>query len=440
MRDGRAWLESLLGLFAQVRRGEGVRALLLTANIFVLLVAYYLLKVVREPLVLTGGTLGMSGATLKAAAATGQAILLSGVVPAYAWLAARADRMRLINVVTGIFAACLIGFYCLGGAGVSIGFPFFIWLGIFNVLVVAQFWSFASDVYTPAQGKRLFAIVGFGQTSGAVAGSALAAWLIPHLGAYNLMLVAAALLVVALALGNRVHQMGRRREPAVRPAVESRRGGFKLVLANRYLLLVAFLTLVYNTVNSNGEFILGATVVDHARAVATSVKQQQEIIGGFYGGYFGAINILTAALQLFAVSRVLEYGGVRAALLVMPIISLGGYALVATMPIFGIIRVAKILENGIDYSLQNTTRQALFLPTTRAEKYQAKAAIDTFFVRIGDVLSLALVAVVTGALGLGVKAMAVLNVALVVVWIALAVVIGRRYDRALAAPPARARI
>src|SRR5262252_8170703 len=111
----------------------------------------------------------------------------------------------------------------------------------------------------------------------------------------------------------------------------------------------------------------------------------------------------------------------------MPLVSLSGYAMLTVAPILAFIRVAKIAENSLDYSLQNTTRQALFLPTSRAEKYQAKAAIDTFFVRFGDVLSLALVALIPGALGLGVKAMALVNVALVGTWIALAVAIGRRH-------------
>jgi AAA family ATP:ADP antiporter len=301
------------------------------------------------------------------------------------------------------------------------------------VLVIAQFWSFANDLHSEEQGKRLFAILGFGQTSGAIAGSALASWLLPRLGAYPLMLVAAGLLVAALALANLIHRGSRevaRAPSAAAPA--STRGGLKLVLASRYLLLVALLTLVYNTVNSNGEFILGTTVVEHARAAAATVDGQQRIIGAFYGGYFGAVNVLTALLQLFAVSRIFKYGGVRIALLVMPAISLGGYAMIATVPILGLMRLTKIAENATDYSLQNTTRQALFLPTSRAEKYQAKAAIDTLFVRFGDVAALGLIALIPGVLGLGVKALALVNVALVLTWIALALALGRRYPRARA--------
>src|SRR5262249_22746248 len=160
---------------------------------------------------------------------------------------------------------------------------------------------------------------GFGQTSGAIGGAATAAFLLPRLGPYPLMLVAAVLLLRALGLTHLVSKASP--TPAARSAAakkEEERGRFGLVWEKRDLLFVSFLTLVYNAVNFNGEFILSATVVEQARAAAASVADQQRIIGDFFGGYFGAVNVLTAVLQLFAVSRILKYGGVRIALLVMP--------------------------------------------------------------------------------------------------------------------------
>ena len=102
--------------------------------------------------------------------------------------------------------------------------------------------------------------------------------------------------------------------------------------------------------------------------------------------------------------------------------------MIAFFPILGYIQVAKIFENSTDYSLQNTARQALFLPTSREIKYKAKAAIDTFFVRIGDVLSAIVVFIGTYWL-LNTKAFAMINVALVAVWLLLVAVIGRHYKK-----------
>ena len=87
----------------------------------------------------------------------------------------------------------------------------------------------------------------------------------------------------------------------------------------------------------------------------------------------------------------------------------------------------KIAENSTDYSVQNTVRQTLFLPTDRSAKYKAKAAIDTFFVRFGDALSALLVLVAFRQLGLSLRQLAFLNVALVIVWLGIAAVIAHRY-------------
>jgi len=190
--------------------------------------------------------------------------------------------------------------------------------------------------------------------------------------------------------------------------------------------------LVTNVVNTNGEYILGAKITEVALASGGDAEQ---MIGGFYSGFFTWVNLLSAALQLFAVSRILKYAGVRKALFVLPLIAIGGYALMAFSAVLGVIRIAKIMENSTDYSLQNTVRQTLFLPTSRAAKYKAKQAIDTFFVRTGDVASAGVVLLGT-SFGFATRQFALANVALVVVWLALVVDIARRHRRLTREDPA----
>src|SRR5262249_49777532 len=159
-----------------------------------------------------------------------------------------------------------------------IGLPFFIWLGIFNVLVVAQFWSFANDVYTTDQGQRLFGVVAFGGTAGAIAGAALGSVLLTQLGIVAPMLVAAGLLAAPLLVSNLIYRVASGRKPSSAPLKAA--GGFSLVLKRPYLLGIALLTLVYNTVNSNGEFILGQSVVEQVARLGGSEAEQARIIGG----------------------------------------------------------------------------------------------------------------------------------------------------------------
>ena len=210
------------------------------------------------------------------------------------------------------------------------------------------------------------------------------------------------------------------------------------MLSNRYLLLIALLMLFLNWVNTTGEYILGRTVKEAAGALlaaAPSVAPDEEtFIGHFYADFFTVVNIAGLLLKLFVVSRVLKYLGVRAAIFILPLIALGGYLVAAFYPLLGMVRWVKTAENATDYSLQNTIRQVLFLPTTREQKYKAKQAIDTFFVRSGDVLSAALVFAGTSWFALSTRQFAMINILLVGMWLLLAYLVGREHRRLVNRP------
>jgi ATP:ADP antiporter, AAA family len=429
---------SVLNLFTDVRSGELTTALLLMTNLFLLLASYYLLKTIREPLILTGTG---GGADVKSYSAAATAGLLIVLVPLYSALANRVSRVTLINSVTLFFISNLVIFFILSGAGIRIGVPFFIWVGIFNLVIIAQVWAFANDVYTVEQGKRLFAIVGFGASMGAIAGSFFTGKLVEHFGPYPFMIAAAVLLGLSMVITNLVHRRERdaaaagerkeqkkEQEDVAPDQGKESRSGFALVFTNRYLLLIALLMVILNLVNTTGEYILGQTVSKLAESRAGQGGLKAEgIIGSFYGNYFTWVNVVSAIIQAFIVSRVIKHFGVRAAILVLPLVALTGYVTLAFLPVLGIIKTVKVAENSLDYSLQNTTRNALYLPTSRAEKYKAKQANDTFFVRFGDVLSAGLVFAGLHWLSLSLRGFALVNAALVLVWIVIAIAIGRRF-------------
>src|SRR3954468_24252920 len=135
-------LDRALSLVTDVRAGEGATALLMLVNIFLLLVCYSVIKTVREPLILLGG-----GAEVRSYAAAGQALLLMGFVPLYSAFAARVSRAKLLIGVTLFFIVGLELFTLAVTAHVPyVGVAFFIWVGIYNVSLIAQFWSFANDL------------------------------------------------------------------------------------------------------------------------------------------------------------------------------------------------------------------------------------------------------------------------------------------------------
>jgi AAA family ATP:ADP antiporter len=440
--EHRGVLDRVLGIFADVKNGEGVTAILLMLNIFLLLASYYLLKTIREPLILTQP----GGAEVKSYAAAAIAGILIVLVPIYSALAGRFSRVKLINGVTLFFIGCLVAFFLADKAGYAVGTPFFIWVGIFNLMVIAQLWAFANDVYTVDQGKRLFAIVGVGASLGAIAGSFVTGHLVERFGPYPFMLAAAALLGLCMILTNVVNLRERRNAkdraekpgdqaataegPAAPPEEGGKRGrgGFALVLSNRYLLLIALLMVLVNLVNTTGEYILGKTVVSVMSAHGGEVDEKK-VIGAFYGNYFTIVNIVSALIQAFLVSRILKWFGVRTALLVLPFVALLGYASMAMFPVLAFVRTAKIGENSLDYSLQNTTRNALYLPTSREAKYKAKQANDTFFVRLGDVLSAGLVFAGTTWLAFGPRQFAFVALGLILVWLVIAATLGSMFKK-----------
>src|SRR6187399_139455 len=190
-------LDRVLSLVADVRPGEGVTALLMLVNIFLLLVCYSIIKTVREPLILLGG-----GAEVRSYAAAGQAILLMGFVPLYSWVASKARRMTLVVGATVFFIACIELFAAAVTARVPfVGVAFFVWVGIFNISLVAQFWSFANDLYSKESGARLFPLIVIGMTAGAPIGS-LAAGRLFHSGLApeRILQASAALLALSGAL------------------------------------------------------------------------------------------------------------------------------------------------------------------------------------------------------------------------------------------------
>ncbi|HZS39782.1 MAG TPA: translocase [Polyangia bacterium] len=443
-------LGRLVRLFGDVRVGEVASVLLLSLNGFLLLTAYYVLKVVREPLILVGG----GGAEIKSYATGAQALLLILVVKANDGLAKRFPRMGLVAMFTLFSAGCLVLFCVLSLLSVPIGIPFYLWVGMFSVTLIAQFWGFAADVYTADQGKRLFAIVGIGGSLGGVVGADVAQRLLVPLGPSLMMLVAAAIVLVYLFVMYVVHRRELRSgaHPAEQPIVEAsqpigERGGFSLVLHDRYLLLIGGLTLLLNWVNTTGEYLLDRTLLEitapETAAHAVDFKTVQQFIGAFKAEYFFWVNLAALLMQLFVASRVLKYLGVRGALYILPLLAITTYSSMVLVPLVAVVALAKVAENSVNYSIQNTTKQALYLVTSREAKYKAKTVIDSFLQRAGDVITAGLV---WGGirLHLSTRQFVVMVMAAIAGWLALVVAIGREHrvreaalQRTAPAPPAR---
>jgi AAA family ATP:ADP antiporter len=420
-------LDRLLGIFGDVRPGEGGTVLLMSLNVFLLLVAYYVLKTVREPLILMAG-----GAQLKSYAAAAQALTLVIYVPVYGWVASKLPRQRFLMAVILFFVGCIQFFFFGSRVGVPhLGFIFFVWVGIFSLTTIAQFWSYANEIYARADGERLFPLIAVGSAAGAPLGAALAERLFAlHLSPFVMMQIAAGILLLHLGL---YQVVSRRAAVGATPASEPMKAGngFALVLKSRYLSLIALFLVLLNIVNTVGEYILGQAVVttSNTQLAANPSFDKAAFIGTFYGKYFFWTNVATILIQAFLVSRIVKKFGMRGVLLALPLVALGAYGLASVGAGLTVLLYVKIAENSTDYSVMNTGKQMLWLPTTREEKYKAKQAIDTFFVRSGDMLAAGVVFVGTHLLTFGVTSFACANIAFVLIGIGVAILLLREYNR-----------
>jgi AAA family ATP:ADP antiporter len=399
-------------LGAEVRQGEWHLVALFFANLFLLLGAYYILKVIREPLILLEG-----GAVERSYARGLQAGLLLVLIPAYGMLIDRFEPAKVVKWIMGGFVACVAAFVALGEAGMRVGFAFFVWLGIFSTVAIAQFWSLATDVLTESEGKRLFPMIAAGGTLGGICGAQLAARMLDG-HPRPLMLLAAALLVSCALLSHMTHEAAmdhRARIPRDAPQRRDARGGLALVVQDRYLLLIAIAVLILNFLNTTGDFVLSQVVSSKASLLSSKALEQQ-YIARFYGNFQTQVAVVASCVQVCLVARVFSKVGVGASLYVLPLVVLLGYGASALAPALALVASVKVLQDGAEYSLQNTAQQALFLRTSRDAKYKAKAAIDTLFVRFGDIASTGLVVLGT-RLGMGVKGYAVVNVVFGAVWL-----------------------
>ncbi len=433
-------VERLLSPFAEVHQREAVSVLLMTLLMFLVLAAYYLLKTAREIFILTEG-----GAEVKSYSSAGQALLLLGLVPAYGAFASRVNRVRLVKWVTLFFASNLVLFVLSVRAGLHVGIVYFLWVGIFNLMAIAQFWAFATDLYSKEQGKRLFPLIGVGSSLGAWVGSLRAGFLVGTSGPTRLLIGAGVVLVACAFLAQLVARVTTRDAPAAQTAEAEkplgRQGGFELIRKDRYLMLIACLTVLLNVVNTSGEYLFGRYIVEHANALygtaAESAAARERFVGQSYSQLFSTVNLLGLLLQLFVVSRVFKFLGVGRSLFIHPIVALSGYLLMLTAPSVRLMSALKVADNSIDYSLGNTTKQALWLPTSREAKYKAKQAVDSFFVRAGDLIQAGIVFAGEKLL-LTVPAFAAINVVLVGAWLTVVMMLNRATAQTAAdAPPAR---
>jgi len=421
------------------------------ANVFLILCAYYFVKPLREGWIAISDVSGLSKMEVKAYSSFGQSLLLIPIVAWYGRLAQRLPRASLIGRASLFCMSNMVVFWALQ-PGIFFehlpisGIVFYLWVGMFGVFVVAQFWAFAADLYDDGRGRRLLPMIAIGATAGAAGGAWLAERLVESGVVPTKHLLLAALLPLGLSILLTREVDAREGGGGERPAAAAEEGGapparsaIDLVIRNRFLLAVAGVTLLLNWVNTNGENLLFRVVQE---ALARDAGQQgleaasrealeytRDGTTLFYGDFYFWVNLCALGLQSFVASRLLKYGGVGLILLLLPVISLVSYTAMWIVPVLAVVKLMKIAENATDYSINNTARHVLWLPVPAAMTYRGKPTIDTLVTRIGDGLAAVTAMVGVQLLDLATDSYFIFNVLLVLVWLALSFDVIRKHRK-----------
>lgn len=388
-----------------VRRGERAVAGLMAFYFFLVITSFWILKPIKKTLFIShyaadgfnllGGHFDAPSAELLAKVMNMLVAALAVIV--FSALARRLRRERLAYVFTSFFLLAYGAFAFVGPAssGLSV-WAFYLFGDLFSTLMVATFFAFLNDSVTSDAAKRLYGIVGFGGVLGGVFGaSAVGVWIreiSPEAWLGIAALLAGVILVVArgaaaalekspsLTAANTVPTVNAA-NPAEAPPAKAANpalAGARLVFRSSYLLSIVAIVGLYELVSTLLDFQFTSAVFEFAPDEATRNQH--------YATVYAITNWLSMGVQLFLTSFVMRRFGLGVALLMLPaaiVLSSLGFLLTPSL-LFG--SLLSISDNGLNYSINQSSKEALYVPTTVEEKYQAKAFIDMFVQRMAKAL------------------------------------------------------
>lgn len=414
---------------SNIRRHEIAPAIAAALAFFFILTALMVLRPAREALGMQRGIEAVRWLFI------GTAVVTLAVNPLFALLVARYRRLVFINATYGFFAASLLAFYAVlvtapAAIGETSGMLFFVWFSVFNLFATMVYWGLMADRFTLEQSKRLFGLIAVGGSLGAIAGPWLASQLAEPLGTAALLVVAVAALLLALVAMRAVTLLQPERAATDRALEEqaviggSAWEGLRAVTRSPYLLGIA-------------AYLLTLTVM--ATFLYFTRLQMVAALGDDLDGrtaLFARMDlytqIATLLLQALITGRLMQRVGVHVALALLPITAALGFLGLAIAASLGTLIAFQAAFSAVQRAITRPARETLFTVVPREDKYKAKAFIDTFIYRSGDVVG----AQLEGALvrvGSGLAMLISVSVPLAVVWGALGLWLGRRQENAGAA-------
>lgn len=416
--------KSWLAVVAKIEKNEVVAVLLSFVLVFVLMTSYSILKPLRDALGGDWGNVGLAttwtvnfGLSLLAVAAYGAAL----------------TYVSFRKMVPSVYVFFALTFFALFLVRTNVSDPtlvnkgFYVWVSVFSLFNLSVFWSFMTDVFNKRQARRVFGVIAAGTTVGALVGPIITASLVDRLGANGLLLMSAGLLMVPVLLipilrhlkTSQLHNEETTVDLSAQQALGTNPfSGFSVLFSDRYLLWICAFILFYVTINTFVYFELQDLTRAYSLEFRAKVWSWIEI----------ATNVLTLLTATLLTSRIVSRFGMQTALAMVPgLVALGIIALVAS-PVLLVLAIFQIGRRVGNYAITRPSREMLFTVLDREKRFKAKPVIDVVVYRGGDVLTAWVFTLLADKLGLGLTGIAVVIGGIAIVWMLVAIRLGRIYN------------
>lgn len=413
--------------FLGIRRHELPAVSWSFAYFFCILSAYYMLRPIRDAMAI------VSGVSTIALLFTGTFTVMLIVAPIFGWIASRYPRKQFLPWIYYFFAANILIFYAVftyadnqGLDPIWISRSFFVWVSVFNLFVVTVFWSFMADIYSREQSRRLFGIISAGGSIGAFLGPLVTGVLVMPVGYRNLLPLSALLLLGGVFCIYRLRYWVRHHDHKEAPdSIESGKAlgggvleGARLVFAKPYFRMIAIAMILANFV--------GVFAYTYMAELVSITFDNTDRHTQIFARIDAAISALSFFAQLILVRHAVRKFGIGTTLMLLPIVSAIGFALLAIHPAFVIMAGLQIFRRSLTFGFSKPTSDMLYVVVSAKEKYKVKNFIDTAIYRSGDVIAAWLIRFMSG---IGITGIAIVCIPVAIVWAALTHRIGRTYLR-----------
>ena len=394
---------------------------------FFLLGSYYMVRPVREAMAVESGPETIP----YLFAGTFVAMLIA--TPIFGWVVSRYPRKVFLPWVYGFFILNMLAFWAAFSSAVNSGDSyiwlarlFFVWLSVFNLYVVSVFWSFMADIYTQAQGRRLFGMISAGGSIGALLGGIATSSLVLTIGFQNIFPISATMLLVALLCIRKLRQwVGLQQVDATstvasnRPLGGSPFAGITHVFRSKYFLAIAGKSIIASLLGT-ALYMITANLVGDAFA-----NNDERTL--FFSNINVATNTIALIAQLLIVKHAVARLGIGVTMSALPVISIIGFAILAIEPTLAVVAILTIIRRSLGFGFSKPTTDMLYSVVTAEEKYKAKNFIDTVVYRGGDLIGTWTLRPVIAAVGI--VGTSVLMVPFAAIWAGIALWLGRDYRR-----------